>query len=137
MSIKYVTEKQLKQGHFVCIHIEIRRPRFNSWIRNIPWRRDGLPTPVLFGFPSGSNGNESTCSMGDVGSIPGSRRSLGGGHGNPLQYSCLENSHGQRSLAGYNLQDEKESDVTEQLSIARYRDAYLIPERLKRVHKIT
>ena len=37
----------------------------------------------------------------DVGSIPGSRRSPGGGHGNPLQCSCLENSHGQRSLAGY------------------------------------
>ena len=87
----------------ICIHVEIRRPRFNSWIGNIPWRRDGLPTPVLFGFPSGSNGKVSTCSMGDVGSIPGSRRSLGGGHGNPLQYSCLENSHGQRSLAGYNL----------------------------------
>ena len=35
----------------------------------------------------------------DVGSIPGSGRSPGGGHGNPLQYSCLENPHGQRSLA--------------------------------------
>ena len=37
----------------------------------------------------------------DVGSIPGSGRSPGGGHGNPLQCSCLENPHGQRSLAGY------------------------------------
>ena len=37
----------------------------------------------------------------DAGSIPGSGRSPGGGHGNPLQYSCLENTHGQRSLAGY------------------------------------
>ena len=37
----------------------------------------------------------------NVGSIPGWRRSLGGGHGNPLQYSCLENPHGQRSLVGY------------------------------------
>ena len=35
----------------------------------------------------------------DEGSIPGSGRSPGGGHGNPLQYSCLENPHGQRSLA--------------------------------------
>ena len=33
--------------------------------------------------------------------IPGLGRSSGGGHGNPLQYSCLENSHGQRSLVGY------------------------------------
>ena len=37
----------------------------------------------------------------DLGSILGSRRSLGGGNGNTLQYSCLENLHGQRSLVGY------------------------------------
>jgi len=37
----------------------------------------------------------------DVISIPRSRRSPGGGHGTPLQYSCLENPHGQRSLVGY------------------------------------
>ena len=36
-------------------------------------------------------GKESSCSAGDTGSIPGSGGSLGGGHGNPLQYSCLEN----------------------------------------------
>ena len=38
--------------------------------------------------------------LGDLGLISGSRRSLGGGHGNSLQYSSLENPHGQRSLAG-------------------------------------
>ena len=37
----------------------------------------------------------------DLGSIPGLQRSPGGGHGDPFQYSCLENPHGQRSLAGY------------------------------------
>ena len=37
----------------------------------------------------------------DIGLIPGSGRSPGGGHGNQLQYSCLENPHGQRSMAGY------------------------------------
>ena len=37
----------------------------------------------------------------DVGSVPGLGRSSGAGHGNPLQYSCLENPHGQRILAGY------------------------------------
>ena len=37
----------------------------------------------------------------NLGSIPGSGRSPGGGHGNPLQYFCLENTHGKRSLAGY------------------------------------
>ena len=43
------------------------------------------------GFLSGSVGKESTCSARDLGSIPGLGRSPGGGHGNPLQYSCLEN----------------------------------------------
>ena len=49
----------------------------------------------------------------DVGSVPGSGRSPGKGNGNPLQYSCLENSHGQRSLAGYSPWGFKESDTTE------------------------
>ena len=53
------------------------------------------------GFPGGSDGKESACNAGDLGSIPGSGRTPGGGHGNPLQYPCLENPHGQRSLAGY------------------------------------
>ena len=44
-------------------------------------------------------------------------QSLGGGHGNPLQYSCLENPHGQRSLAGCSLWGCKESDMIVQLSI--------------------
>ena len=49
----------------------------------------------------------------DSGSIPGLGRSPGGGHGNPLLYSCLENPHGQRSLAGYSPWSHKESDATE------------------------
>ena len=44
------------------------------------------------GFPGGSDGKESACNVGHPDSIPGSGRSPGGGHGNPLQYSCLENS---------------------------------------------
>ena len=53
------------------------------------------------GFPGGSDSKESACNAGDLGSIPGLGRSPGEGNGNPLQYSCLENPHGQRSLAGY------------------------------------
>ena len=49
----------------------------------------------------------------DAGSIRGSGRSPGGGHGNPLQYSCLENPHGQRKLADYSPWGRKESDTTE------------------------
>ena len=43
-------------------------------------------------FPNGSVTNKSACIVGDRGSIPGLGRSPGEGHGNPLQYSCLENS---------------------------------------------
>ena len=88
------------------------------WGLKFPWRRDRLPTPVFLGFPGGSDGKESACNMGDLGLIPRLGRSPGGGHGNPLQYSCPENPHGQRSLSGYSPWGCKESDVTEQLSTA-------------------
>ena len=63
-------------------------------------------------FPCGSAGTESTCNAGDLGSILGSGRSPGEGNGNPLHYSCLENSidsivHG-----------VTESDTTERLSLS-------------------
>ena len=47
---------------------------------------------LLLGFPGGSDGKVSARNVGDPGLIPGSRRSPGEGNGNPLQYSCLENS---------------------------------------------
>ena len=59
-----------------------------------------------------------------MGSIPGLGRSPGGGHGNPLQYSCLENPHGQSSLVGYSPRGCKDSDTTEQL--AQHRDMVLM-----------
>ena len=49
----------------------------------------------------------------DVGSIPGLGRYPGKGNGNPLQYSCLENRHRQRSLVDYSPQSHKELDMTE------------------------
>ena len=55
---------------------------------------------ICLGFPGSSAGKESACDAGDLCLIPGLGRSPGGGHGNPLQYSCLENPHGQRRLAG-------------------------------------
>ena len=57
---------------------------------------------MALGFPGGSNGKDSACSTGDPGLMPGLGRSLGEGNGNPLQYSCLENPHGQRRLVVYN-----------------------------------
>ena len=50
----------------------------------------------------------------DVGSIPGSQRSPGRGHGNAVQYSCLEKeSHGQRSLAGYRVAELNTTEATQ------------------------
>ena len=45
----------------------------------------------LFSYHGDSDGKESACNVGDLGSIPGSGRFPGEGNGNPLQYSCLEN----------------------------------------------
>ena len=56
------------------------------------------------GFPGSSAGKESACNAGDLGLIPGLGRSPGGGHSNPLQYSGLENPHGQRSLVSHVLE---------------------------------
>ena len=53
---------------------------------------------------------------GDAGLTPGLGRSLGEGDDSSLQYSCLENPHGQRSLLGYSPWGHQESNVTERLS---------------------
>ena len=62
------------------------------------------------GFPGGSDGKESASDEGYLGLISGLGRSPGGDSGNPFQYSCLENLHGQRSLAGFNPWGLKELD---------------------------
>ena len=95
--------------------MELNFPLVNLFITGvgkIPWRRDRLSTPVFMGFPGGSDGKESTYNVGGLVSFLGLGRSPGGGHGNPLQYSCLENSHGQRSQPGYSPWGSKESDMT-------------------------
>ena len=99
-------------------NLQCKRLCFNSWARKISWRRDRVPTPVFLGFPCGSAGKESACNAGGLGLISGLGRSPGEGKGYPFQYSCLENPHGQRSLAGYSPWDHKDSDMTERLSTA-------------------
>ena len=59
------------------------------------------PVRSSLGSPGGSVVKSPPAKSGDVGSIPLWGRSSRGGHGCPLQYSCLENPHGQKSLAGY------------------------------------
>ena len=68
------------------------------------------------GFPGGSDGKQSACNARDQGSIPGFGRSPGEGNGNPLQYSCLENSM-DLSLAGYSPLYQKELDTIGQLTL--------------------
>ena len=67
-----------------------------------------------------SDGTESAGSVGDLGLIPRLERSPGRGHDNPLQYSSLENPHGQRSLVGYSP-GFTELDMTERLNTAQHR----------------
>ena len=74
-----------------------------------------LGPPKTRGFPGGSEGKMSASNAGDLGLIPGLGRFPGEGNGNPLQYSCLQKLHGQRSLVGYSPWGRKKSDMTEQL----------------------
>ena len=85
---------------------------FNSCIGKIPWRRDGLATPVFLDFPSGSVGKESACNAGDLDSIPGLGIFPGEGKSYPLQYSGLENS------MDCIVHAVTESDMTERLSLS-------------------
>ena len=99
-------------------------------VHKIPFQFLGREDPMekgysthssILGLPLGdSDGKESSYSAGDLGLISGVGRSPGGGHGNPLQYSCLENLHGQRSLVGYSPWGRKELDMTEPTSTAQH-----------------
>ena len=72
---------------------------------------------MRLGFLGGSDGKESACDVGDLGSIPGLGRCPGKGNGYPVQRSCLEHPYGQRSLASYSpWGGHKESDRTERLT---------------------
>ena len=66
-------------------------------------------TNTFTSLSGGSNGKEFACNEEDLGSIPGLGRSPEGGHGNPLQYTCLENPDRWRSLTGYSPGGCKES----------------------------
>ena len=89
-----------------------RRLGFDSWAGKLPWGRKWQPTPVFMGFAGGSDGKKSARNAGALGVIPGMERSPGGGQGNPLQYSCLKNPHGQRNLVA-SPWGRKEAHTTE------------------------
>ena len=105
---KYDTETGSEQMQLEKWHVTDA-----GWASLVAWLADNLPakqetlgqllsredplekgrphTPVFLGFPGSSDGKESACNVGDLGSITGLGRSPGEWHGNPLQYSCLEN----------------------------------------------
>ena len=77
------------------------------------------PPPLEISSPGGSDGKESARNAGDLALITNLGGSPGEENGNPLQYSCLENPHGQRSLVGCSPWGCKELDTTDQLSTAQ------------------
>ena len=87
------------------------------------------------GFPGGSDGKESSCSVGDLGSIPGPGRSLVEGNGYPFQYSCLENSMDRGAWqAGYSPWGHKELDMTEWLTLSLSVISYVRKRVWKRIN---
>ena len=91
----------------MCAPVCLRASLIAQWVKKTPamqetpvqflgqeiyWRRDRLPTPVFLDFTGSSAGKESTCNVGDLGSIPGLGRCPGEMKGYPLQYPDLENS---------------------------------------------
>ena len=101
---------------FILCKVFLNRGSPSNWgqdvcIRNVCVYRYWY---IIEGFPGGSEGKE--CSAEDLGLIPELGRSPGEGHGNPLQYSCLKNFHGQRSLVDHSPWVHRELDTTEWLS---------------------
>ena len=78
---------------------------WETWVQSLDWENPlekGKSThSSIHGLPGGLDGKESACNVGDLGSIPGLGKSPEEGHGDPFWYSCLENPHGQRRLAGF------------------------------------
>ena len=80
---------EFESAALACGFFTIEPPREAIYKRQM---RINVHVCAIVGFPGGSDGKESACNAGDLDLIPGLGRSPGGGHGNPLWYSCLENS---------------------------------------------
>ena len=100
-------EEETMRGKDPWLQVICGKKKIKNSLKNTSQIRPKVPqqkTTETSGFPCGSTGKESACNAGDLGLVSGLGRSPGGGHGNPVQYSCLANPHGQ-SLMGYSLRD--------------------------------
>ena len=88
-------------AQLVRIHLQCRRPQYDSWVRKIPWRRDRLLAPVFLDFPVCSAGKESACNAGDLDLTPGLGRSPWRRAWQPTPVLLGGESHGQRNLVDY------------------------------------
>ena len=128
-------QKQCFQGFswFICLNstpqlLTLSHTLIIALLHNFPFMATSVSALYhvkLQSLPGGSDSKESIHNAGDLCLIPGFGMLPGGGHGNPLQYSCLENPHGQRSLAGYSPRCRKESDMTDWLGTTYLRYIYI------------
>ena len=109
---KHQTQKKINSWKYIGKNVKIVKTEIREMFL--------MKYKILQVFPDGSDGKKSTWFAGDLGLIPVLGRPTGGGQGNPLQYSCLENPHGQRSLADFSPRGCKESDMTERLSTTQH-----------------
>ena len=90
----WITKQYSEWDFLVAQRVKSLTSMWETWIWSLGWDdplEKGKSTHSSMSFPCGSDGKESACNAGDLGSIPRLGRSLGEGNGNPLQYSCLEN----------------------------------------------
>ena len=95
---------------------QCRRPWFDFWAGKILWRRNRLPTPVFLGFPGGSDGKESTCIVGDLGSVPGVGKIPWRRAWKPTPLFLPAESSWTEEPGGLQSMGCKESDTTERLT---------------------
>ena len=113
VKVKLLSRVRLLATPWTAAHQTPPSMRFS---RQDDWIGVPLPSP----FPRWLSGKESACQEGDPSLIPGSGRSPGGGHSNPLQYSCLKNPMDRGACRAKVHGGHKESDTTEWLSTSQH-----------------
>ena len=110
---------------------KVPKSKAGHLVKNLNFRSDNQEIIFLVhGFPGDSDSKESACNVGDLGSNPGLARSPGGGHGNPVKYSCLENPMG-RGTWQATVHEVTRLDRTERLTLSLSCPKYTAQNTLK------